>query len=116
MKNFVLLSAYCCGKPLLQFQHAKLKLEEAIRTSPITHSIVRPTAFFKSIDGQLESARNGNPIFLYLFEMRRLSSEKNEDVFNGFFNGFSASQNKNHFFLFSIWLALKQAISLMITR
>ena len=65
MKNFVLLSAYCCGKPLLQFQHAKLKLEEAIRTSPITHSIVRPTAFFKSIDGQLESARNGNPIFLF---------------------------------------------------
>ena len=28
LKSFVLLSAYCCGKPELQFQYAKLKLEE----------------------------------------------------------------------------------------
>ena len=30
-KQFVLLSAFCCGKPLLQFQYAKLKLEENIK-------------------------------------------------------------------------------------
>jgi hypothetical protein len=29
--QFVLLSAFCCGKPLLQFQYAKLKLEENIK-------------------------------------------------------------------------------------
>eukprot|EP01041_Mallomonas_annulata_P014126 gene14126-30074_t len=63
--NFVLLSAYCCGKPKLQFQYAKLKLEDVIRNSPVTHSIVRPTAFFKSLDGQLESARGGSPILLF---------------------------------------------------
>ena len=63
--SFVLLSAYCCGKPVLQFQFAKLALEEAIRGSAVSHSIVRPTAFFKSVDGQIESARKGNPILLF---------------------------------------------------
>ena len=62
--QFVLLSAFCCGKPVLQFQFAKLKLEESIRKTSetfedITHSIVRPTAYFKSLDGQIESAKKG---------------------------------------------------------
>lgn len=61
--HYVLLSAYCVGKPLLEYQFAKLKLEEELRTmDAISHSIVRPTAFFKSLDGQLESARKGNPL------------------------------------------------------
>ena len=65
IKNqFVLLSAFCCGKPILQFQFAKLKLEEEIRkisdvTDNLSHSIVRPTAYFKSLDGQIESAKKG---------------------------------------------------------
>jgi divinyl chlorophyllide a 8-vinyl-reductase len=64
--NFVLLSAYCCGKPELQFQFAKLKLEEEIRAaSEISHSIVRATAFFKSLDGQVESVKKGNPILFF---------------------------------------------------
>ena len=62
--QFVLLSAFCCGKPVLQFQFAKIKLEEEIRkvsgiTEGLTHSIVRPTAYFKSLDGQIESAKRG---------------------------------------------------------
>lgn len=64
-RHFVLLSAYCCGKPLLQFQFAKLKLEEAIRQSSVSHSVVRPTAYFKSLDGQIESVRGGNPVLLF---------------------------------------------------
>jgi divinyl chlorophyllide a 8-vinyl-reductase len=66
--HYVLLSAYCCGKPELQFQYAKLKLEEEIRqhTGPLlSHSIVRPTAYFKSLDGQVEAARKGNPILYF---------------------------------------------------
>ena len=52
--HFVLLSAICVQKPLLQFQHAKLKFEEALQASQgITYSIVRPTAFFKSLAGQV---------------------------------------------------------------
>lgn len=67
--HYVLLSAYCCGKPRLQFQFAKLQLEEEIRkfsaSSGISHSIVRPTAFFKSVDGQIESVRKGSPVLYF---------------------------------------------------
>jgi hypothetical protein len=55
--HFVLLSAICVQKPLLEFQRAKLaleaKLQEAAKEGGITHSIVRPTAFFKSLAGQV---------------------------------------------------------------
>ena len=52
--HFVLLSAVCVQKPLLQFQHAKLAFEAKLReASGITYSIVRPTAFFKSLAGQV---------------------------------------------------------------
>lgn len=66
-RHFVLLSAFCVGKPLLQFQHAKLKLEDEIRNaSPrVTHSIVRPTAYFKSLDGQLDQASKGNSVMFF---------------------------------------------------
>ena len=52
-QHFVLLSAICVQKPLLEFQHAKLNLEAAIRDSGLSYSIVRPTAFFKSLAGQV---------------------------------------------------------------
>ena len=52
--HFVLLSAICVQKPLLEFQHAKLKFEAALQEAgDITYSIVRPTAFFKSLAGQV---------------------------------------------------------------
>ena len=52
--HFVLLSAICVQKPLLEFQHAKLRFEEELQKAQgITHSIVRPTAFFKSVAGQV---------------------------------------------------------------
>jgi hypothetical protein len=51
--QFVLLSAICVQKPLLTFQAAKLKFEEALMTSGLKYSIVRPTAFFKSLGGQV---------------------------------------------------------------
>ncbi|GKU85540.1 hypothetical protein SLEP1_g206 [Rubroshorea leprosula] len=52
--HFVLLSAMCVQKPLLEFQRAKLKFEaelmkEAELDNGFTYSIVRPTAFFKSL-------------------------------------------------------------------
>ena len=53
-EHFVLLSAICVQKPLLEFQHAKLKLEaELQRLQGMSYSIVRPTAFFKSLAGQV---------------------------------------------------------------
>ncbi|QDZ21865.1 3,8-divinyl protochlorophyllide a 8-vinyl reductase [Chloropicon primus] len=60
--HFVLLSAICVQKPLLAFQEAKLKFEgELMASKEITHSIVRPTAFFKSLAGQVESVKKGGP-------------------------------------------------------
>ena len=42
-------------KPLLEFQKAKLAFEAELRADPdMTHAIVRPTAFFKSLGGQVE--------------------------------------------------------------
>jgi divinyl chlorophyllide a 8-vinyl-reductase len=64
--HFCLLSAFCVQKPELQFQHAKLKLEAEIRDQAgIAYSIVRPTAFFKSVAGQFENIKSGKPIVLF---------------------------------------------------
>lgn len=68
--HFVLLSAICVQKPLLEFQRAKLKfeaelIEEAEKDSGFTFSIVRPTAFFKSLGGQVELVKDGKPYVMF---------------------------------------------------
>lgn len=63
--HFVLLSAICVQKPLLEFQRAKLKFEQELKESDLTWSIVRPTAFFKSIAGQVESVKKGKPFVTF---------------------------------------------------
>lgn len=61
----VLLSAICVQKPLLAFQQAKLAFERALVDSGLTYSIVRPTAFFKSLSGQVERVRRGKPFLVF---------------------------------------------------
>jgi divinyl chlorophyllide a 8-vinyl-reductase len=63
--HFVLLSAICVQKPRLAFQHAKLAFEAALIASGLSYSIVRPTAFFKSLSGQIERVRQGRPYLLF---------------------------------------------------
>ena len=63
--HMVLLSAICVQKPLLAFQHAKLAFEKCLIESGINYSIVRPTAFFKSLSGQIERVRRGKPFLLF---------------------------------------------------
>ena len=63
--HVVLLSAICVQKPLLAFQHAKLAFEAALIGSGLRWSIVRPTAFFKSLSGQIERVRRGRPFLLF---------------------------------------------------
>ena len=72
--HFVLLSAICVQKPLLEFQKAKLKFEaelqnlakeENAENNSFTYSIVRPTAFFKSLGGQVETVKNGQPYIMF---------------------------------------------------
>ena len=63
--HFVQLSAICVQKPLLGFQHAKLAFEKALIDSGLVYSIVRPTAFFKSLSGQLQRVKDGKPFLLF---------------------------------------------------
>ncbi|GBF92658.1 3,8-divinyl protochlorophyllide a 8-vinyl reductase [Raphidocelis subcapitata] len=65
-KHFVLLSAICVQRPLLEFQRAKLKLEDELAAAgDITYSIVRPTAFFKSLAGQVKLVQQGKPYVMF---------------------------------------------------
>ncbi|QLF69268.1 NAD(P)H-binding protein [Peteryoungia desertarenae] len=63
--HFVLLSAICVQKPLLEFQKAKLAFEAELIRSGLRYSIVRPTAFFKSLSGQIERVRQGKAFLLF---------------------------------------------------
>lgn len=63
--RFVLLSAICVQKPLLAFQHAKLAFERELAESGLDYAIVRPTAFFKSISGQVERVKDGKPFIVF---------------------------------------------------
>lgn len=63
--HFVLLSAICVQKPRLEFQRAKLAFEQALIGSGLRYSIVRPTAFFKSLSGQIERVRGGRPFLVF---------------------------------------------------
>ncbi len=65
ISHMVLLSAMCVQKPLLAFQQAKLAFESELIASGITWSIVRPTAFFKSLSGQLDRVRKGKPFLVF---------------------------------------------------
>jgi len=61
----VLLSAICVQKPLLAFQQAKLAFERMLIDSGLTYSIVRPTAFFKSLSGQVDRVKQGKPFLVF---------------------------------------------------
>ena len=65
VRHMVLLSAICVQKPRLAFQHAKLAFEELLIGSGLTYSIVRPTAYFKSLSGQIGRLRQGKPFLVF---------------------------------------------------
>jgi divinyl chlorophyllide a 8-vinyl-reductase len=63
--HFVLSSAICVQKPRLAFQHAKLAFEAELIASGLDYSIVRPTAYFKSLSGQIDRLRRGKPFLVF---------------------------------------------------
>ena len=63
--HVILLSAICVQKPRLAFQKAKLAFEDKLIASGIDYTIVRPTAFFKSLSGQVERVRQGKPFMVF---------------------------------------------------
>lgn len=65
VRQMVLLSAICVQKPTLEFQRAKLAFEQALMSSGLTWSIVRATAFFKSLSGQVKRVQAGKPFLIF---------------------------------------------------
>lgn len=65
VKHMVLLSAICVQRPLLAFQYAKLAFEKELRESGLAWTVVRPTAFFKSLSGQVARVAAGKPFLLF---------------------------------------------------
>ena len=65
VQHFVLLSAICVQTPRLAFQREKLRFEALLEASPVPTTIVRATAFFRSLVGQFERVRAGKPFLLF---------------------------------------------------
>jgi divinyl chlorophyllide a 8-vinyl-reductase len=65
VQHFVLLSAICVQKPKLEFQRAKLAFEAELRASGLAWSIVRATAYFKSLSGQVARVQGGRPFLVF---------------------------------------------------
>lgn len=64
-EHFIILSAICVQRPHLAFQHAKLRFEAELQAAAIDHTIVRPTAFFKSLSGQIDRVEKGKPFLIF---------------------------------------------------
>ena len=65
VQHFVMLSAICVQIPRLAFQREKLKFEALLTESSVPATIIRATAFFRSLVGQVERVRAGKPVLLF---------------------------------------------------
>eukprot|EP00931_Biecheleriopsis_adriatica_P011110 TRINITY_DN112191_c0_g1_i1.p1 TRINITY_DN112191_c0_g1~~TRINITY_DN112191_c0_g1_i1.p1 ORF type:complete len:493 (+),score=104.89 TRINITY_DN112191_c0_g1_i1:46-1479(+) len=67
LEHFILLSAVCVQRPILAFQEAKLQAEAELRREgeAMAYSIVQPTAFFKSLLGQVKGVKGGAPFVMF---------------------------------------------------
>jgi divinyl chlorophyllide a 8-vinyl-reductase len=63
--HFILLSAICVQRPRLAFQFAKLEFEQRLKSAGLRYTIVRPTAYFKSLAGQIERVRRGGAYLVF---------------------------------------------------
>ena len=64
-RRAILVSAICVQKPKLDFQFAKLEAEAWLANSGMAWSVVRPTALFKSLSGQIHRVRSGKPFLVF---------------------------------------------------
>jgi divinyl chlorophyllide a 8-vinyl-reductase len=52
-------------EPELEFQRAKLAFEAELQGAPLDWTIVRPTAYFKSLSGQIDRVKAGRPFLVF---------------------------------------------------
>ena len=65
VQHFILLSAICIQKPKLAFQYEKLRFQNELIASGLRYSIVLPTAFFKSLSGQINRIKQGKSFLVF---------------------------------------------------
>lgn len=65
VNRFILLSAICVQKPKLAFQRAKHAFEMKLQETDLAWTIIRPTAFFKSLSGQVARVKAGKPYWVF---------------------------------------------------
>ena len=65
VQHFILLSAICIQKPKLAFQYEKLRFQNELVASGLRYSIVLPTAFFKSLSGQINRIKQGKSFLVF---------------------------------------------------
>ena len=65
IEHFILLSAICVQRPKLAFQRAKLNFHSELISSGLRFSIVLPTAYFKSLSGQINRIKNGKSFLVF---------------------------------------------------
>lgn len=94
--HFVLVSAICVQKPRLAFQFAKLAFEKELIESGIAYSIVRPTAFFKSLSGQIERVRNGKPFLVFGDGTLTACKPISDDDLGDYLAGCLADESRRH--------------------
>ena len=63
--QMVLLSAICVQKPLLSLSAREAGVRESPHGVRPAYSIVRPTAFFKSLSGQVDRVKRGKPFVVF---------------------------------------------------
>jgi len=99
VKHFILLSALCVQKPLLAFQHAKLAFEKELIHSGLTYSIVRPTAFFKSLSGQLDRVKSGKSFLIFGDGQQTACKPISDDDLGDFLAGCIALESRHNLIL-----------------
>lgn len=65
VKQFILLSAVCVQKPKLQIHKYKIMFETELKKENINYTIIRPTAFFKSLSGQIQRVKAGKSFIVF---------------------------------------------------
>jgi len=63
--RFIMMSAICVQKPRLAFQYAKKKFEDELLASSLHSTIIRPTAFYKSLSGQISRVQQGKSFMVF---------------------------------------------------
>ena len=65
IKKFIYLSAICVQVPKLNFQYAKLAFEKNLENSKVDYTVIRPTAFFKSLSGQIKRIKQNKKFIVF---------------------------------------------------